>query len=304
MTLRHMKIFCAVCDCGYNTTKAAEALNMTQPAVSLAIKELEEYYGVRLFDRIRKRLQITEAGRHFQQYAIRISSLFDDMETGLRNWDTFGVLRVGASVTIGSQFLPGYVGAFGYSHPETEIRAVIEPSDSLERKILTNELDLALIEGAVHDPAIVSEPYMEDRLSIICPADGRWKQGQQLTIEEFRRQKFLLREPGSGTREVFEQAIEGAGFSVRPVWEAMSTTALVNAVINGLGIAVLPRRMILGPLERGLVVTVHVEGLDFRRNFYLIYHKDKYLTASARAFMDLCRNYENDYPFPRYSGLY
>lgn len=84
----------------------------------------------------------------------------------------------------------------------------------------------------------------------------------------------------------------------------MSTTALVNAVINGLGIAVLPYRMVIGPLERGLIVSVSVEGLSFSRKYQIIYHKEKYLTSSARAFIDLCRNYEIDYPLPRYIGLY
>lgn len=288
MTLRHIKIFCSVYEHGCNTTRAAQALHMTQPAVSLAVRELEQYYGVRLFDRIGRRLQITEAGRHFLRYASHISALFEEMEKGLRSWDNAGVLRVGASITIGSHFLPGYVKAFTSCCPQTQVRAVIEPSDRLERRLLANELDFALIEGVVHDPAILSEAYMEDHLSVICAADGKWKQDQVISLEEFKRQEFLLREPGSGTREVFNRVIEEAGFSVTPLWEACSTTALINAVINGLGIAVLPHRMIREPLEQGLVVTVEVEGLDFRRFFYMIRHKDKYLTASARSFMELC----------------
>ena len=95
-----------------------------------------------------------------------------------------------------------------------------------------------------------------------------------------------------------------AGSTNTSLWEAMSTTALVNAVINGLGISVLPHRMILPAIERGLVVTIGVKGLRFQRNFYMIHHKDKYLTASTKRFMELCRNYEVDYPFPRYIGLF
>lgn len=296
MTLRHMIIFRTVCETNFNITKAAEILHMTQPAVSLAIKELEQYYGVHLFDRIGRRLHITDAGQNFLQYAIHISDLFKDMETGLRDWDSRGILRVGASITIGSQFLPGYVRAFSSQFPGTDIRVVVEQTDRLEKKILHNELDFALIEGTAHDPNIMAEAYMDDYLSVVCPADGSWKQGQILTVEEFRRQRFLLREQGSGTREVFDRATEQAGFTVTPVWEAMSTTALVNAVINGLGIAVLPYRMILPAKESGLVVTVEVEGLKFQRNFYIIHHKDKFLTPSAQAFMELCRKYGEDCP--------
>ena len=304
MTIRHMIIFRTVCENGFNSTKAAEVLHMTQPAVSLAIKELEQYYGVHLFDRIGRRLQITDAGKHFLQYAIHISDLFSDMETGLRDWDSKGILRIGASITIGSQFLPRYVKAVTEICPGLDVRVTVDQSERLEQKIMANELDCALIEGIAHDPNIVSEAYMEDHLSVICSRDKGWKQGQVVSIEDFQRQRFLLREIGSGTREVFDRVVEQAGIHITPVWEAMSTTALVNAVINGLGIAVLPHRMILPALRQGLVCTVKVEGLSFSRNFHIIYHKDKFLTSSAKRFINLCRDFEIDYPLPCYNGLY
>ncbi len=303
MTLRHMKIFLSVCENNCNTTKAAEALHMTQPAVSLAIRELEQYYGVILFDRIGRRLRITQAGQRFGEYAAQIFALFDDMEKGMRDWDSFGLLRVGASITVGSQFLPNYVKAFYSRYPGAEVKVLVAPSDELEQKILKNELDFALIEGIAHNPSLVSEAYMEDRLTVICPANSSFHAGQEISVDIFRQQKFLLRELGSGTREVFDRAMANAGYTVEPVWEAMSTTALVNAVINGLGIAVLPYRMVIGPLERGAVVAVHVKGLDFRRRFSMVFHKEKFLTTSAKVFMDLCRNFEEDYPLPRYQGL-
>ena len=304
MTIRHMIIVRSICENGYNSTKAAEALHMTQPAVSLAIKELEQYYGVRLFDRIGRRLQITDAGQHFLQYAIHISDLFSDMETGLRDWDSKGILRIGASITIGSQFLPSYVKAFTQICPGIDVRVTVEQSERLEQKILSNELDCALIEGIAHDSNIVSESYMEDHLSVICGVEKGWIQGQIISVEEFQKQRFLLREKGSGTREVFDRVTTQAGIHVVPVWEAMSTTALVNAVINGLGIAVLPHRMILPALRQGLIYTVKVEGLSFSRNFHIIHHKDKFLTTSAKQFIALCKEYEADYPLPSYTGLY
>ncbi len=300
MTLRHMIIFRTVCESGYNSTRAADALHMTQPAISLAIKELEEYYGVRLFDRIGRRLRITDAGRHFLEYSIHISDLFKDMETGLRDWDSKGILRVGASITIGSQFLPAYVKTFSDILPGVDVRASVEQSDLLEQRILANELDLALIEGKTDNPKIIYEAYMEDELCIICSAKKGWKQGQTISMEEFLEQRFLLREHGSGTREVFENVIEKAGISITPAWEAASTSALINAVVTGLGIAVLPQRMVMQTLKRGLITTVDVKGLNFKRNFYIIYHKDKFLMPSARKFIELCRNYKDNYTFPTY----
>lgn len=298
MTLRHLMIFQAVCESECNSTRAAEKLHMTQPAISLAIKELEEYYGVKLFDRIGRRLSLTQAGERFLQYAIHINDLFKDMETGLRNWEYKGVLRVGSSITIGSYFLPEYVKAFSMQMPETEVRVKVEQTEYLEQQILNNELDIALIEGIVHSSNIISSPYLEDRLTIVCSVKSPWKQGQIISIEEFVKQPFLLREAGSGTREVFDNAIQQAGYSIDPLWEATSSTALINATINGLGIAVLPQRMVLSALRNGLIKTIRVKGLDFKRSFKVIYHKDKFLTPSASAFIDLVRNYELDYPSP------
>ena len=287
MTLRHMIIFRTVCESDYNSTKAAEQLHMTQPAISLAIKELEQYYGVRLFDRIGRRLKITDSGKLFLQYAIHITDLFDDMETGLRDWDSKGILRVGASITIGSQFMPGYVKAYSEICPGIDVRVVVEQSDTLEHKILTNALDFALIEGIPRDPRIIAEAYMQDQLSVLCSADKGWKQGQTISRQEFKKQRFLLREKGSGTRDVFDRVTAQAGIHITPAWEAMSTSTLINAAITGLGIAVLPSRMIQPALDSGQIITVNVEGLDFKRNFYVIRHKDKFLMPSAEKFIAL-----------------
>lgn len=304
MTLRHIRIFMAVCEHDNNVTRAAESLFLAQPAVSFSIRELEEYYGVKLFDRIGRRLYLTEAGRRFREYAVHITALFDEMEKGLRDWDSFGILRVGASVTIGSQFLPSYVEVYNALYPGVDVRVLIGPSEQLEAKLLNNKLDFALIEGEAHEPSLVAEEYMEDTLAVICSARGPFEQGQTVSMETFKQQRFLLREPGSGTREVFDHAMQAAGCHVIPAWEGMSTTALVNAVIHGLGITVLPQRMISGPQERGLVKAFDVEGLDLKRKFLIVYHKNKFLTGSAKAFLELCRNFEMDYPMLKYNGLY
>ncbi|MCR5746314.1 MAG: LysR family transcriptional regulator [Lachnospiraceae bacterium] len=291
-----MIIFRTVCENGCNSTKAAKVLSMTQPAVSLAIKELEQYYGVHLFDRIGRRLKITDTGNHFLEYAIHISDLFTDMETGLRDWDSKGILRIGASITIGALFLPGYVKRFSETSPGVDIRATVEQSDRLEQKILTNELDCALTEGIPNNPKIISEAFMEDKLCIVCPAKKGWKQDQIISTDDFKKQQFLLREPGSGTREVFDRVTGQAGIHIVPTWEAMSTTALINAVLTGLGVAILPHRMILPVLKSGRIITVEAEGLDFKRNFFIIHHKDKFLMPSAKKFISLCKEYKDSIP--------
>lgn len=304
MTIRHLKIFLTLCSNHLNMTKTAKVLHMTQPAISVAIKELERYYGTVLFDRIGHRLKITQAGLQLKEYASHILSLYDDMEKSMYHWDASGLLRIGASITIGSQFLPYYIKTFTKQNPSTKVKVLVSSSDQLENKIADNELDFALIEGYVHHSEFIAKPYMEDELIVIAPGDSPYKPGQEISIQEFRQQKFLLREHGSGTRETFDNVIHAAGFSIEPIWEAMSTTALVNAVINGLGISVLPYRMIINPIQRGLIIPVQVQGLEFKRKFQIIYHKDKFMTSSALSFIQLCRDYETNYPLPVYNGLY
>ena len=303
MTIRHLSIFKAICECECNTTKAAEKLHMTQPAVSLAIKEMEEYYGVKLFDRIGRRLKITEAGKNLLQYANHILDTFQRMEAGLRSWDNGGLLRIGASITIGTQFLPSYIKIFTSQHSDIKVKAYVQPSEIIESRLLNNELDFALIEGIPHDPNIESVPYMVDVLSPICSAEGPWNNNQVVTVQDFIHEPVLLREPGSGTREIFDNVMELLGYSVEPLWEAESTTALINAVINGIGVSVLPHRMVLPALRNNLIHAFKIEGLEFRREFKIIYHKDKYLTAAARSFLDLVTGFEENYPLPTYNSI-
>ncbi|MBO6047700.1 MAG: LysR family transcriptional regulator [Erysipelotrichaceae bacterium] len=290
MTLRHLLIFRTVCEEGCHTTHAANKLHMSQPAISLAIKEMEQYYGVLLFDRIGRKLQITEAGKRFLQYAIHITDLFDDMETQLRDWDTKGLLRIGASITIGSQFLPQYVKAFSQTYPETEVHVIIEQTERLIQKLIANELDFALIEGIPQDQNIIIHPYMEDHLAVICPLESNWSMGETISLNEFKHASFLLREPGSAAREVFDHEMEKAGIIITPSWVSMSTTALINAVINGLGISVLPHQRVKDVIKSGKVKAVNVKGISFNRNYSIVYHKDKFLTTSAKSFMDICKN--------------
>lgn len=135
MTLRHLRIFVAVCEEG-SVTLAAEKLYLSQPAVSLAIHELEEHYGVRLFDRISRKLYLTSAGNRFLEYAVHISSLFDEMERDIQNWDTLGALRIGSSITIGAALIPKAVALYSQQYPDVEIKMVIDNSQVIEKKVL------------------------------------------------------------------------------------------------------------------------------------------------------------------------
>ncbi len=141
MTLRHLRIFVAVVDQG-SATAAANVLYLAQPAVSLAIRELEEYYGIKLFDRIGNRLHLTEAGKIFYSYAAHIITTFEEMENGLRNWDEIGRLRIGSSITIGNKMLPELIHDFSFVYPKIDVKVLIDSSDVIEEKLLRSELDL------------------------------------------------------------------------------------------------------------------------------------------------------------------
>ncbi len=282
-----MSIFVAVCE-ENSVTKAAQRLHIAQPAVSLAVKELEAYYDARLFDRISRRLHLTDAGRKMLEYASHIVSLFGEMENGMRQWERSGKLRIGASITIGTHLMPQYVSAFRKDHPESSIEVLISSSDLIEKKILQSELDFALIEGIVHSDSIVGHAFMKDRLAAICAPSCALCQEDAITMEQLLSQPLLLREPGSGTRELFDHIMASFERSYTPSWESTSTIALINAVKSGLGVSVLPYMLVLDELKRGSIVELKVENLHFDRGYHIIHHKNKLLTNLAKEFIAMC----------------
>lgn len=287
MTLRHLRIFTAVCDTG-SATAAGELLYIAQPSVSLAVAELEEYYGIKLFDRIGKRLHITEAGKHFYQYAAHIVGLFDDMEKEVRNFDNIGIIRLGTSVTIGNYLMPGYVSEFKEMHPELEVKVTIDNSDTIEQHVLSNRIDLGLIEGIVHSPYIAGHCFRKDELVLICANAHSFSGRTDLDLAEVLKEDLLLREPGSAGREIFDSAATALGFEVKPAWESASTQAIVRAVKANLGVSVLPYLLVKDSLDRQEISRFRLKDLHFDRKFRVIYHKNKFLTGSARDFISLC----------------
>lgn len=167
MTLRHMKIFVAVYQ-NSSITKAAEQLHIVQPSVSLAIKELENYYGICLFDRIGRRIYPTASGTNFYDYAIHIVSLFDEMEQGIRDWDALGSIRVGASITIGNLLLPQIVREFNRLYPDIQVSVTISNAEVIEQNVMDNLVDFGLTEGEASFPQIEQEAVLRDRFCVVA----------------------------------------------------------------------------------------------------------------------------------------
>ncbi len=293
MTLRHLKIFVAVCE-EESITAAARKLYIAQPSVSFAIGELEEHYGVKLFDRISRRLYITEPGKQLLSRAREILAIFSEMEQGIRDWDSIGTLRIGTSITAGTCFLPEVAKKFYALRPQIQLQVSIENSRTLEERVLSNQVDFAIIEGLCHSDKLVAEPLMKDRLVFVCGKDHPLYETASISPDRLREFRFLLRDKGSGTRELVDSILTAHGLSILPAWESISTGALVSAVVEGIGVSILPERLVRRALKQGTIHAVEIEGISFPRNFFLIYHEGKYLSASAREFMELCRQAEQE----------
>ncbi len=287
MTLRHLRIFVAVCESG-SMTGAAARLFIAQPSVSLAVAELEEHYGVKLFDRISRKLYLTDSGRQALAYARHITDLFDEMDQAVRDPDGVGRLRIGTSITIGSCLLPGYLKKLKKMYPSLKAEVVIGNSGAIEQQILENEIDLGIIEGTAHSSCIVSETFPGDHLVFICPP-GHPFGGQ--TIEDLRLlsgEDFLLREKGSAGREIFDGLMAANELSVQPLWESTSNQAILGGVKQGLGVSVLPFFLVKESLERGEIEEFRLRGHRIQRQFSVIYHRNKFLPGSGRALVRVC----------------
>lgn len=287
MTLRHMKIFVTVCR-ENSITLAAKKLYISQPAVSNAIKELEDYYGTPLFDRISKKLYLTESGKTVYHYAMHISSLFEELENSLNSSKAIGQLKIGSSITIGTHFMPNYVREFSERFPNIQTYVTIDSSDVIEKLVLDNELDFALIEGIVHSENIISKDFIKDELVVICDLNNPLLKKADVSIDDLSDQSFLMREKNSGTRELAESILSLHNISIKPLWESSSTEAIIQGVSKGIGISILPLQLVNDYINKRQIARLNVNDVTFCRQYHIIYHKNKFLTPVSLEFMKLC----------------
>lgn len=287
MTIRHLRIFVKVCEEG-SITKAGKKLFLAQPTVSFAISELEKHYNVRLFDRLSRRLYLTDTGRELLPYARHIVSMFDEMEVKAQNLDNSGRLCVGASVTISTCLIPGLLKNFARVRPGVTVKMQIDNSKQIEQFVLHNQVDLGLIEGVTHNPQLISEPFWDDELVLLFAPDHRWETQVSVLPDELKDEPFLMRERGSGGRQILESALLLHDIEIEPAWESISTQAIIRAAANGFGIAVLPYLLVKPHLTQGTLITKPIEGISLKRKFVFVYHKNKYITGIMQDFIDLC----------------
>lgn len=290
MTLKHMRIYLIVYRLG-NITKAAESLSMTQPAVSRAIKEMENYYGVKFFERINQKLYRTEVGQKFYAYALHIIDSFEQMENDIRHWDEAGVIKVGTSITVGNVLLPKVLVHFRQQYPGIRVKAVISNGENLKKALLNNQIDFALVEGNVYDEQLRKEKVASDRLTLILPPDDTRMRKKNLFLEELQNDSFILREKGSMGRILVDSVFEMHGICVEPSIESASTQAIIRLVHEGLGISFLPQQLVQDAVKRGIVCAREVSDELFVTPYYLLWHKQKFFTHSAKLLMENFRQW-------------
>lgn len=284
MTLKHMRIFLSVYSLN-SITQAAHQLHITQPAVSRSIKEIEEHYQIKLFERLSHHLYVTKQGQQFYQYATQIISLYDEMEQSLTNQNSQS-LRIGTSITIGNLLLPKLVSSMKKQFPSNEITSRIMNSSAVQKALVNNELDIGLIEGPLLFSELVATPFMVDELVLILPNNHALLK-QDVYLKDLENYPLLLREKGSASRDILDSAMRLINTEVKPIWESNSNQALIEAVHNGLGISLLPKLLVREAIETRYVATTNIINSSFSREFSLVYHRNKYLNHLALKFIDL-----------------
>jgi DNA-binding transcriptional LysR family regulator len=266
--------------------RAAEELHFSQPAVSAQIRHLEESLGVKLFDQIGRKTHLTQAGEELYLYSQKIFSVIDetlDVMEALRS-PYYGRLSVGADTTVGSYVIPGLLGKFRQIYPQVEILLQVLNRASLIEAIFNNRVELAVMGSVPDDAPVEIEPFAFNPLVLVAAPTHRLAGLKNVPIEELGREHFLLREQGSGTRAALEKALEDAGLPLQVSMQVGNNSAIKQGVVAGLGIALISRVAIDMELETNRLVILDVEGFPIIRQWRLVHVKDKYLSATARAF--------------------
>lgn len=289
MTLEQLRIFVAVAE-REHVTRAAADLNLTQSATSAAIAALEHRYDARLFDRVGRRIELTEAGRLFLIEARGVLARAAAAETLLTDLAGLkrGALSLAASQTIGNYWLPPLMQRYQERYPGIALSLRIGNTEQVANWVHETSADLGLIEGEIDDPALAATQVAEDEMMLVVGAHHPWARHAAIRPEELPGSPWVLREPGSGTRSIFEGWLREAGLSLDRLTiglELPSNEAVRSAVEAGAGATVISRLAVATLLCAGSLVAVHLPLP--KRRFYALRHKERHITHAERAFSSL-----------------
>jgi DNA-binding transcriptional LysR family regulator len=270
MNRNHLALFLAVAQAG-GISRGAAAARVSQPAVSKQIGELEDALGIRLLERLPRGCRLTEAGRILADYAQRWQALEKDAERAIEEYRGLkrGRLAVGASLTIAGYLLPAVLAEFHRCFPEIELQVEIGNTERIQRLLLDGTLELGLTEGPLGIEELESKVFFQDELVVIAPAGHRLLKKGWATVREICREPVILREEGSGTRAVLENALRRRGWKIKPLLSLANPEAIKNAVAAGMGLAVVSRLIIALELQAGLLGVIPLKDLALRRPLHL-----------------------------------
>lgn len=302
MTLEQLRIFLAVAE-HLHFTRAAEVLFVTQPAVSAAVQSLEAEYGVKLFHRIGRRVEITEAGKLLQVEAQKILDQVALAERGLRELNNMqrGELRLGSSLTIGNYWLPDKISRFAQRYPGITINCVLANADEICDGTATGLFDVGLVTGGVKpelQTVLQQEVVGYDRLSIVVGKNHPWFGELQISLADLTTTEWVMREPGSGAQRAFEQVLQNWGMAPQSlkVMLVLTSSEMVKAVVeSGSGAAALPEVMVQKELQLGTLHAIQVmhdqprpsKPLEIVQPVLKLKHRQRFQTRVALAFEQL-----------------
>lgn len=289
MNLNQLRIFQTAARL-LNFTRTAEELHLTQPGISKHLKELEEYYGTRLFERLGKKVVLTQAGEALYEATSAAFNLLDGTRTRINDMIGLaaGRLAVGASATIGAYLLPDNLVRYRQCYPAVEIRVETGFSRQIIEKVLDNSLEIGLVGHYHPDARLAVRTFMSERLVLIVSPRHAWaKRTAAVSLCELESQTVLLAKRGSGTWRVVETLLSQGGITLGTTIELGSSEGVKRAVEAEMGVALLSRHMLDRELASGTITAVPLADGEPARDLYLIQHKDRYLSRAAQAFVDL-----------------
>jgi DNA-binding transcriptional LysR family regulator len=289
VTLDQLRIFVAVAE-RQHVTHAAEALNLAQSAASHAIASLEDRHQTKLFNRIGRHIELTDAGQAFLKEARAVLTTVEAAELTLIEFSNLkrGVLSVQASQTIANYWLPRHLAAFRSAYPQIEIKANIGNTAQVAAAVENRETELGFVEATIHNELLTSMTVARDQIIVVTAPDNQMLKRKPITLKDLMELEWVLRERGSGTRSVFEDALMAFGLeasALRIVLELPSNEAVRSAAEAGLGAAVISASIAAPSLEAGLLQQIDVRLPE--REFYVLTHRDRHHSRAAKAFLEM-----------------
>jgi DNA-binding transcriptional LysR family regulator len=290
-TLKQLQVFLAIAS-HENVSRAAAQLSLSQSAASTALKELEQQFELALFDRIGKRLQLSEAGHLFRPRAAALLTQARELENALLQHDEVGELKVGATLTIGNYLAIGIMAEFMQQHPSARIELDVQNTATVARKVANFELDIGLIEGELQNAALEVMHWRDDELCLFCAPDHPLAQLEYLSDKQLKAIDWIVRERGSGTRQAFDRAMTGILPELHIKLELQHTEGIKRAVEAGLGVGCLSRLTLQEAFRRRSLVPLVAPQRNWTRQFYFILHRDKYRSRGIKDWITLCQQFE------------